>query len=163
MDGCKNYKVLNGIDRAQGYTFPAQQRCDSGLEQRWYRFQGLAGDQMADTCVPMLRCGTVASGWLSGPHPTVADGVVLRKVCYNWLACCGYSDDIQVRNCGGFFVYELKKPPSCNLRYCGNGSAGKLLCCVDDKHFWFALWNLHEIEKKIKQNSKQGKSFFPTF
>ena len=128
MDGCKNYKILNGVDRARGYTLPSQQRCDSDMELSWYRFQGLAGDQMADTCVSMLRCGTVASGWLSGAHPTVADGAVVRKVCYNWLSCCGHSDHIKVRNCGAFFVYELKKPPSCNMRYCGNGSARRLLC-----------------------------------
>ena len=128
MDGCKHYKVLNGIDRAQGYTLPPQQKCDSDLELGWYRFHGLAGHQMADKCVSMIRCSTVAPGWLFGGHPTVADGVVVRKVCYHWFSCCGHSDDIHVRNCGAFFVYELKKPPSCNLRYCGNGSAGKVLC-----------------------------------
>ena len=170
MDGCKNYKILNGVDRAQEYTLPAQQRCDSDLELGWYRFQGLAGDQMADKCVPMLRCGTVASGWLSGLHPTVADGVVVRQVCYSWLSCCGYSDDIQVRNCGDFFVYELKKPPSCNLRYCGNGSAGKLLCwfllraCLFEcPCICFALWNLQEtVIQKSKQTMHVG-CFSPRF
>lgn len=155
VDGCKHYKVLNGVDRAQGNTFPPHQRCDSNLEPGWYRFQGAAGDRMADTCVSMLHCGTLAPGWLSGVHPTIVDGVVVRKVCYNWLACCGRSDNIKVQNCGCFFVYELKKPPSCNFRYCGNGSAGKLLCCLlsglQPKHqIIVEVWLGKEVEEEYQ-------------
>ncbi|XP_078370692.1 uncharacterized protein LOC144654418 [Oculina patagonica] len=61
-------------------------------------------------------------GWLQGSHPSVADGVVRRKVCFQWSDdCCRRSTQIDVRNCGKFYVYKLKKPPVCNARYCGNG------------------------------------------
>jgi len=137
VDGCKNYTVLSEADRAQGQivTNDSNYRCDrDDLVPGWYRFQEDAGYQMADRCVPMNHCGTEQPGWLSGSHPTVAEGVVTRKVCYegrifDWYSsCCFYSNNIRVRNCGAFFVYELQKPPICSLRYCGNASSGKLLC-----------------------------------
>ena len=137
VDGCKNYTVLSEADRAQGYIeITSNYRCDrEDLVPGWYRFQGAAGDHMVDKCVPEYHCGTYHPGWLDGTHPTVAEGVVTRRVCYLWyflwgspVHCCYWSNDIRVRNCGAFYVYELQKPPSCDLRYCGDGSAGNLPC-----------------------------------
>ena len=127
VDGCKNYKVLNEADRAQNNTLRNNTRCDDNLVTGWYRFQGAAGDRMADKCPPQFHCGTEDPGWLSGTHPTVAEGVVARTVCYNRSGdCCFWSNIIKVKNCGSYYVYELQQPPTCNLRYCGNGGAGKL-------------------------------------
>ena len=139
VDGCNNYTVLSEADRAQGHiVINSNYRCDrDDLVPGWYRFQGAAGDQMADKCVPEKHCGTYYPGWLHGTHPTVAEGVVTRTVCYHYgyyyyyswykqYRCCYRREKIRVRNCGDFFVYELQKPPYCNLRYCGNGSAGNL-------------------------------------
>ena len=137
VDGCKNYTVLDEADRAQGHLVinSSNYRCDrDNLVPGWYRFQGDAGNQMADKCVPANHCGTRLSGWLNGSHPTIAEGVVTRRVCYHsryyWYwsnNCCAGSNNIRVRNCGAFFVYELQKPPGCDFRYCGNASgAGNL-------------------------------------
>lgn len=80
---------------------------------------------MAEHCVSKGRCGTFAPGWLSGTHPTLAEGAVEREVCFHWFAwrsdCCLFSTFIKVRNCGKFYVYKLRPPPVCSLRYCGNG------------------------------------------
>ena len=139
VDGCTNYTVLSEADRAQGNAEPPHGRDDSTLKPGWYRFQGAAGDRMPDKCVPLNHCGVKFPGWLNDTHPTVAEGVVTRKVCYdNWdyywygsNDCCYLSSNIRVRNCGAFFVYELQKPPRCDLRYCGNASsAGKLPCLI---------------------------------
>jgi len=143
VDGCNNYTVLSEADRAQGHKVinASNYRCDrDDLVPGWYRFQGAAGDQMADKCVDMNHCGTHHPGWLNGRHPTIAEGVVTRKVCYDELQyhwyyhpshCCHYSNNIRVKNCGAFFVYELQKPPYCSFRYCGNASgAGKSLCLL---------------------------------
>ncbi|XP_078357600.1 uncharacterized protein LOC144642507 isoform X1 [Oculina patagonica] len=117
---CSRYKVLGENDRAQGYMGPVV-KCDRSLSKGWYRFQGLAGKQMPNTCVPKQRCGTHAPGWLSGGHPTVAQGAVQRRVCFHWRTrCCYWSTNIRVRNCGAFYVYELSSPPACQLRYCGD-------------------------------------------
>ena len=127
VDECKNYIVLSEADRAQRNTWQNNLACDNNLVTGWYRFQGAAGDRMADKCVLQYRCGTYAPGWLHGTHPTVAEGVVTRKVCYHdWGDCCRWSNIIKVKNCSYYYVYELQKPPNCNNRYCGNAGAGKL-------------------------------------
>ena len=97
-------------------------KCDKGLSTGWYRFGGGAGIKMPTSCVPERRCGTHATGWMNGAHPTVADGMVTRKVCYHWYSnCCSWSNGIEVVNCGLYYVYKLSRPPwGCDLRYCGS-------------------------------------------
>ena len=114
---------MSEADRARGYK--GSIKCDGYLAKAWYRFTGAAGDRMADTLVPTLHCGTHASGYMSGVHPTVDQGAVQRKVCFHWSNNnCQWSSMIRVRNCGAFYVYELSKPPTCHLRYCGNNIQG---------------------------------------
>ena len=130
VDGCNNYTVLSEADRAQGHIVinASNYRCDrDDLVPGWYRFQGAAGDQMAENCVPENHCGSRWPGWLSGAHPSIAEGVVTRRVCFSSsYSCCNWYQNIRIRNCGAYFVYELPRPyPSCPARYCGNGSAGK--------------------------------------
>ena len=123
-DECNNYNVLDQPDRAMSFADPGVVKCDEREQitsSGWYRMMGKAGDQIPEECVPINRCGTKASGWLNGKHPSVQEGVVVREVCYHWSDnCCKWKNNIKIRNCGGYFVYELQKPPNCNLRYCGN-------------------------------------------
>ena len=129
VDGCKNYKVLSEADRAQGNTVWnfLVSRSDRYLVTGWYRFQGAAGDGMPDKCVLPFRCGAAYPGWLNGTHPTVAEGVVTRPVCYSRPEnCCSYSNIIKVKNCSSYYVYELQKSLLPHSRYCGNAGAGKL-------------------------------------
>ena len=110
------------VDRGMSFSDLTDIKCDDMSSIAWYRMMGRAGDQIPEKCVPMNHCGTRAPGWLNGKHPTVKDGVVTRQVCYNWNDnCCNWKNDIKIRNCGDFYVYQLPKPPSCSLRYCGNG------------------------------------------
>ena len=77
---------------------------------------------MATSCVGKNRCSSHAPGWLSTPHPSKDDGIVSGTVCFHWASsCCHWSTNIRVRNCSGFYVYELGPVPNCWLRYCGNG------------------------------------------
>ena len=127
MNGCTNYTVLSEADRAQGNAEPPHYRNDGGLVTGWYRFQGAAGDRMPDKCVLMYRCGTMHPAWLSGSHPTVAEGVVTRTVCRSdYNDCCWGSVIIKVKNCSSYYVYELPRTPYRSTRYCGNAGAGKL-------------------------------------
>ena len=124
---CKSYRTLSEGDRAQGYKGIV--KCDNSLTKAWYRFTGSAGNKMADTVVATHHCGTHAPGYLTGGHPTVAQGVVQRKVCFHWSNNkCRWSSLIRVRSCGVFYVYELSKPPACSLRYCGNNMQGSVIC-----------------------------------
>ena len=122
-DPCNSYKLLNNINRRVGYTVQSPLGCDQpgrGFTEGWYRFTGAAGVRMPTKCPAKRRCGTHAPGWLEGGHPTVAQGIASRKVCYHWSSgCCQWSNYIRVRNCGAFYVYELKRTPACSLRYCG--------------------------------------------
>ena len=139
VEGCNNYTVLSKADRAQGHIVINSNYSpdDSNLVPGWYRFQGAAGDRMADRCVPIDHCGTYHSGWLSGAHPTVEEGVVSRRVCFpGQRYCCFWLQYIRIKNCGAYFVYELPRAHYWywywywyyrHARYCGNGSGGKFL------------------------------------
>ncbi|CAH3157496.1 unnamed protein product [Pocillopora meandrina] len=120
---CQNPASLTEANRKE--TFTGVLLCDNSLGPNWFRFQGAAGNKMAATCVPTYRCGTHATGWLNGVHPTVSEGIVTRQVCFNWSGgCCVWSINIQVRNCNGYFVYYISGTPPvhpCHLRYYGAG------------------------------------------
>ncbi|XP_031553321.1 neurogenic locus notch homolog protein 1-like isoform X4 [Actinia tenebrosa] len=120
---CRSYAVLKEGDRAQGFISKHVLKCDKDrFTKKWYRFSGAAGSAMASSCVSKNRCGTHASGWMEGSHPSQAEGIVSRRVCFSWSGkCCHWNTNIRVRNCGAFYVYELDKTPFCHLRYCGNG------------------------------------------
>lgn len=119
---CINYKALiNGDRKVTNDAAPI--KCDISLGPAWFRFLGDAGTKMPTSCVPHSRCGTRATGWLNGVHPTVAEGTVTRPVCFSWSGnCCKWAINIRVRNCGVYFVYYISgTPPAhpCSLRYCG--------------------------------------------
>ena len=124
---CQNYQILSNGDRKNTYmsAYTAGNRvgCDNNLGPSWFRFLGDAGTQMATSCLEINRCGTHAPGWLNGTHPTVDEGQVTRKACFRyWNDCCVWFIDIQVRNCGDFYIYYINKTPpehTCHLRYCG--------------------------------------------
>lgn len=121
---CSLYTKLIGANRAIANS-NGPYNCDRNMTRKWYRFDGAAGTRMPETCPEPLRCGTHAPGWLHGKHPLPGDGVVQREVCFHWNNnCCRWKKQIRLRNCGGFYVYELETPPTCNLRYCGNGGEG---------------------------------------
>ena len=119
---CYSYGYLDDFTRAQSF-YDGYYGCDDNLQFGWYRFGGAAGSQMASSCVAEYRCRTHAPGWLSTPHPSENDGIVSGTVCFNWVGnCCLWSTNIRIRNCGRFYVYELRPPTAgCHLRYCGNG------------------------------------------
>ena len=123
---CSNYQFLNDCTRAVTYQRVFYNCHDNTKLLGWYRFGGEAGTQMADACVTMRHCGALYPGWLSGGHPSVSDGSVLRKVCFTgYRGCCHYSTFISVRNCSGFYVYKLSPVVpyyyyQCNYRYCSS-------------------------------------------
>ena len=86
----------------------------------WYRLVGEAGTQLPEAAPDIFACGTDAPGWFNGVHPTPGDGVVDGEVCFHWNGDqCRWTSNIQVVNCGSFYLYNLVTPPNCELRYCG--------------------------------------------
>jgi len=120
VDVChwQNYQNLSDAERKHDYeTQEGDGKCDETLNG-WYRFRGAAGTKMLTTCPPLHRCDAAYPIWLSGGHPTVAEGKVTRNVCINKLPCCKESFSIHVKNCSSYYIYKLGKPTGCPARYC---------------------------------------------
>jgi hypothetical protein len=121
---CSSYTLLDNQDRNIKYR-GGSLLCDSGISTRWYRFGGGAGTQLPTTCVDRadtsyLKCRAHVVSWLNGAHPSVVDGKVTRTVCFSWAGkCCWVQKDIEVINCGFFYVYKFGPTPGCHVRYCG--------------------------------------------
>ena len=125
-----NYRILNETDRKNDYHTLKKvvRKCDGLLRRGWCRFMGAAGTKMSSQVVPISRCGTDATGCLSGSHPTVNQGAVRRRVCCQWAGrdrrrrkhdrSCMWSRYIRVLNCTTFLVYELIPINRYHLRYC---------------------------------------------
>ena len=133
VDPCADidYNILDDAMRnrdhdskANGYASPS---CDKTTVKGdwkggdiWYRFQEPAGTQMANSVVPKRHCGASATGWLNGAHPAGLGENVIRQVCFNWNSnSCYRNTDVEIKNCGGFYLYKLKPTPGCSLKYCG--------------------------------------------
>jgi len=119
VDVChwQNYQNLTDAKRRYDYETQGYGKCD--ILNGWYRFQGAAGTKMVTTCPPQFRCGAAYPVWLSGGHPTVAEGKVTRNVCINKGGNCWYDLlSIQLKNCGSYYIYKLLYPGDCPARYC---------------------------------------------
>jgi hypothetical protein len=127
-----HYKTINDPRRSTGYDVSSSNNtrnhlCDRHLLQdnAWYRFSSEAGGELPTTRPKLGSCGTYIPIWMNGSHPAIEDGIVARKACANVFPFgCGYSYNIHVRNCSGYYIYQLKTPANCVLAYC----AGKLSC-----------------------------------
>jgi len=117
---CLNYIPITTSNERKSTYVTKTVLCDDNL-LGWHRFEAATGTKMPTSCVPSNRCNTHAPGWLNGDHPTVAEGLVTRQVCFSYYHCCSWSINIQVRNCGDFYIYNfMGTPPEhpCHLRYC---------------------------------------------
>ena len=120
VDPCYEYKNLSDSERKSSHHTPQyEESCDKGL-YGWYRFVGAAGTKMPTTQVEPFRCGAANSGWLSGTHPTVEDGEVLRHVYFSAKKKdSSFKSQISVKNCSSYYVYKLNELTRCDSRYCG--------------------------------------------
>ena len=86
----------------------------------WYKMEEPAGTKLPEKDIAEQHCGTFATGWLNGDHPTTLNAIVDREVCFSYggLNPCPKKSQIQIRNCGDFYLYNLDDTPLCNLRYC---------------------------------------------
>ena len=118
---CQNYGSLNSYTRKITHITNSYY-CDNRIGPGWIRFEGSAGTRLPTSCPPYHRCGSSATGWLNGGHPTIADGQVSRRTCFHDFGnCCFWSTNIKLRNCGSYYVYYLHSTPNngrCSLRYC---------------------------------------------
>jgi len=127
--GCYDYKILNENQRNHQVKSPSGSYwsdttgCSYTNSQwygdDWYRFLSPAGTRIAEEAPGHQYCGTSATGWMQGSHPTILGEIVTRTVCFQSSSnTCYYSSEIKVRNCGQFFLYRLADTPQCHLGYC---------------------------------------------
>ncbi|XP_032879435.1 mucin-5AC-like isoform X2 [Amblyraja radiata] len=92
---------------------------DGNLTVGWYRFNSSGGWKIPETGVPWFHCSGWYPGWLAGPHPSVGDGEVTRTVCFTVRSyICNRNREIRLKNCTGYFVYQLWPSPIYNAVYC---------------------------------------------
>ena len=94
--------------------------CDQSIIQddKWYRFIGEAGGEMPTKAPKRLSCGTTIPIWMNGSHPSVEEGAVNRTACSKVFVDCLERYNIKVRNCSGFYIYQLQEPHDCYSAYC---------------------------------------------
>jgi len=127
---CNDYKILNEMERnhqvkTSGDSWSDSTGCSGKKSPQWhgddwYRFLSPAGTRIAEQAPGVYYCGSSASGWMQGSHPTSLGETVTRTVCFQGSSSypCWQSTEIKVRNCGQYFLYRLVNTPTCNLGYC---------------------------------------------
>ena len=123
---CLNYNELNSPTRRSSYAIKSPRYCDTVIRRDWkstgwYRITGEAGTKLIDSPVDDSHCGTYGTGWLSGGHPTVAEGEVIRTVYFKFDGKDNYMNqnvDIKIVNCNTHYVYYLVHTKSCSYGYC---------------------------------------------
>lgn len=124
MPECFNYRTLDdSTRRINGKT--GKYNSDDNIVSGWYRFvTGYIMPYRSSSSSGSYcghghgYCDTYYHGVLIGSHPSSGQ-MRERKVCfgYSGASCCNYYKNIYVRDCGSFYVYQLK--PTCgSCRYC---------------------------------------------
>lgn len=124
-----DYKDLNEGDRSESLV-GATDKCDGNdLKDEWhywYVVSGNAGNALSTSNAPKKdNCGTTDRLYLKDGHPAFGEGEVTRKVCVAvGNTACDSELNIQVINCGAFYLYKLIQLRDCSgnpWRYCTNG------------------------------------------
>ncbi len=133
------YTTINDVRRSTKFKATANRLCDRNFIQndKWYRFDSVAGKTMPTQNPGNGFCGTYAPIWFKGTHPTRDDVVMDAKACvavpFIPPAGCGISYNIKVIKCGTYYLYRLKAPNQCDLAYC----AGNVLNTIKISLFSF--------------------------
>ncbi|XP_062600781.1 oncoprotein-induced transcript 3 protein-like [Saccostrea cucullata] len=122
-DPCSSSNTLfEPFDRTRNCVFDSNYSpCDRYLTPGWYK----SDDPILNQCPPLNKCGTLYPVWLNDSLPNAGDPVTTKKLCKTGFTdCCSKEYDIQIKNCGSFYVYCLPALDSYPERICfgTNGS-----------------------------------------
>ena len=131
------HTTINDVRRSTKYKGkPGNLLCDRNYIQddKWYRFDSVAGNKMPTRNPGTGLCGTHVPIWMRGTHPTTDNVVKNATACaaapFVFPLGCGYSYAIKVIKCGNFFLYRLKEPQVCYLAYCAGDKLPTTNCSV---------------------------------
>ena len=136
---CTNYNLMNDPKRRYDYVKKGEKFCDKadGLNDvynrptssdwvgsGWYRVTGQAGTSLSTHAYTWVyksandgTCGAHYGSHVTGTHPNTFGQTGTMKICFK-LNCRGYWQNIDVTNCGSFYVYKLTGMSGCSWRYC---------------------------------------------
>ena len=149
------YTTINDVRRSTKYKGkPSNLLCDKNFIQddKWYRFNSVAGNKMPTQNPGFGVCGTYVPIWMRGTHPTTDNVVKNATACgavpFVFPLGCGYSYAIKVIKCGNFFLYRLKEPQVCYVAYCAGkfSSTMKALHCIRQS-LWLKILKQVNIKK----------------
>ena len=116
-------------DKADGYSFSRPTSSD-WVGSGWYRVTGEAGTSLSTHAYTWKydsandgTCGTQYGSHVTGTHPITLGFTGTLKICFT-VSCSedeAWKDqrhDIDVTNCGSFYVYKLTGMSGCSWRYC---------------------------------------------
>ena len=131
-DDCKDvkYTTINDPRRSTAYA-ETTNLCDKGLirDNGWYRFSSKAGGEIPTKKPENRHCGTFLPIYINGSNPSVEEGIVNRTACAaTSFHPCYKPFTIKVRNCSGFYIYQLRKQIECKYAYC---AGSKLPNCTN--------------------------------
>ncbi|CAF3868656.1 unnamed protein product, partial [Rotaria sp. Silwood1] len=120
---CTVYTTIDDSTRVVSNNInDGSQACDASLFDSTpdpIRFVSPGGTQIPTISPGGNNCGAGGAGWLVTSHPSEIGQSIDGTVCYAVDSnVCWQSNSIQITNCGGYYVYQLYTPPTCNLRYC---------------------------------------------
>ena len=126
---CHNYQNLSDPKRRFDHYVKNQNFCDHESSQQyistdwhgpgWYRVVGGAGTQISEQSLQQPNygtCGAHIGAWITGGHPSIPGENVIREI-YQKLAS-SQIHNVDVTNCNGYMVYNLKGFSGCAYRYC---------------------------------------------
>lgn len=132
VNPCIDYQTVNDtlidMDRDDtGGSGPCKLFPESFIPS-WYRINGtLIGNVVALECPGSSSCGGTTNIWINDHLPGQNDGIKTVIVCGSTSkGCCTISNKIRVRNCKYFYVFELRRLPRCEDKYCFNMTANGL-------------------------------------
>ena len=118
-DGTQEGSTINGKWRCD-HSHPNVETSPGWIGAAWYRITMPAGTHIPESSPGRLHCGTHATGWLVGTHPTSTGESVDVDFCFarDEDNDCRHSNKGKITNCGEYFVYYLENTPDCSYRYC---------------------------------------------
>lgn len=117
---CSSYTTIND-DNTRSPDYTATVSCDDVTfpAPTWTRFTGSGGTLLANCPIEDFRCGAAVTGWYTGIYPSMAGDTTSGTVCFSYNSdYCAMTSIALVTNCNGFYVYYLRAPDYCDLRYC---------------------------------------------
>ena len=114
------YKWLNGADYTDNSAPSYGTTSPDWKGTGWYRVGN--NRNITSQVVPSDHCNTYHSGYLAreSHHPDEEGKTIPAKICFHLSSSepCWRELQIQIKNCKGFYIYDLPEVPQCRFRFC---------------------------------------------